>query len=215
MTRSFRARTGCLALIVLVVGGGWWLRDDIAGLWNRLQLTSSSRPSEGLAVHAVSELEAFARGDEATLQLSEAEIQSLLTYRAGPLLPPGVSDPLIEVGDSTVLLSARVDPARLEGLTSPDVVERLLSDSTTVLVELRPGVLQPGVAALEVVAVQAGSLVVPRVMVPWILGSLELEGVEVRGAALLIPLPSRVERFEVAGEELILAHVDPANATGR
>ena len=93
----------------------------------------------------------------AGLELSQAEIQSLLTYRAEPLLPAGISEPVVELRDSTLLLSARVDPRGLEGLASPEVVERLFSDSASVVVELEPGVVAPGVARVEVVTLQAGA----------------------------------------------------------
>ena len=206
MIKNFLARVGCLTLIAALVAGGWWLRDDISGLWNRLQITASSQPSERLAQRASEKVESFAQGDEGSrLQLNQAELQSLLTYRAEPLFPPGVSQPLVEVRDSTLLLSARVDPEELEGLASPELVDRFLSDSARVVVELAPGVLQPGVALVEVVTLQAGSLVVPSMMVPWILESLDLEGVEVAGARLLIPMPARVERFQVENGDLVLA----------
>lgn len=205
MIKNFLARVGCLTLIALVVAGGWWFKDDIAGLWNKLQITSSSTPSERLAEGAGDKVEAFVAAEGSSrLRLSQAEIQSLLTYRADPRLPPGVSEPLVELRDSTLLLSARVDPRELEGLASPDLVERFFSDSTRVVVELDPGVLQPGVAGVEVVTLQAGSMVVPSMMVPWILESLELQGVEASGSSLLIPFPTAVERFDVVDGELVL-----------
>ena len=205
MVKNCLSRIGCLTLILVVVAAGWWFRDDIAGWWNRLEITASSQPSEDLARRAEEELGRLAEaGGAAGLELSQAEIQSLLTYRAEPLLPAGVSDLLVELRDSTLLVSARVDPKELDGLASPELVERLLSDSARVVVELAPGVLQPGVATIEVVTLQAGSVVVPSMMIPWILGSLDLPGVEATGKLLLIPLPARVERFEVESGELIV-----------
>ena len=204
MIKRSLARLGCLGLILLVVAGVWWLRDDIGGVWNRLQITSS-RPSEALAERAVDKLDEFAAADEgSSLELSQAEIQSLLTYRAAELFPPGVSDPLVEVGDSTLLFSARVDPRELEGVASPELLERFLSDSTRLIAELDPDLVQPGIAGVEVVTLQAGSLVVPSLMVPWILEGLRLDGFEARGRMLLIPVSARVERFEVTGGALVL-----------
>lgn len=205
MIKNCLARIGCLALILGVLAAGWWFRDDIAGLWRRLEITSSSEPSEELAERAAGKLEDMARRDGSrVLRLSQAEIQSLLTYRAGPILPEGISEPVIEVGDSTFVLSARVDPRGLQGLASPEVVERLFSDSARVLVELRPDVLAPGVARVEVVTLQAGSIVVPSLMLPWILDSLEMPGVETSGVTLLLPTPGRVATFEIDGSSLLL-----------
>ena len=206
MIKNCLARIGCLTLILVVVGGAWWFRDDIAGWWQRLEITSASRPSEALAADASEKLESFARSDGPDeLRLSQAELQSLLTYRAQPLLPSGVSEPVVEVRDSTFLLSARVDPRGLEGLASPEVVERLFSDSAQVVVELLPGVVSPGIARVEVVTLQAGSIVVPSLMVPWILDSIDMQGVETTGVTLLLPTPGRVSRFQVEGGRLVLS----------
>jgi len=204
MIKNCLARIGCLTLIVVVIAGGWWFREDIAGWWRRLEITAASEPSEELARRAADKLEGMAASDgPADLKLSQAEIQSLLTYRAGPLLPEGISQPLVEIRDSTILLSARVDPKGLEGLASPEVVERLLSDSARVVVELWPGVVAPGVARVDVVTMQAGSIAVPSMMVPWILDSIELSGVETTGVTLLLPTPGRVARFEVDSGDLV------------
>jgi hypothetical protein len=209
MIKNCLARIGCLTLIVVVVGGGWWFREDIAGWWRQLEITASSEPSEDLARRAADKLRGMASADRPTdLRLSQAEIQSLLTYRAAPLLPEGISEPLVEVRDSTFLLSARVDPRGLQGLASPEVVERLLSDSASVVVELWPGVVEPGVARVEVVTLQAGSIVVPSMMVPWILESIEMPGVETTGVTVLLPIPGRVERFDVDAGSLVLEMAD-------
>jgi hypothetical protein len=83
MIKNCLARIGCLALIVLVVTGGWLFRDDIEGWLRRLEITSASQPSEDLAERATSKLKAMASSDgPRRLDLSQAEIQSLLTYRA-------------------------------------------------------------------------------------------------------------------------------------
>ena len=205
MIKNCLARVGCLALILGVAAGAWVFREDLSGWWRRLEITSSSEPSEDLARRAAGKLEGLvSRDGPKGLELSQAEIQSLLTYRAGPLLPDGISEPVVEVRDSTVLFSARVDPEGLEGLTSPEVVERLFSDSAQVVVELRPGVLAPGVALVEILTLQAGSIVVPSIMLPWILDSIEIPGVERTGLTLLLPTPARVSRFEIDDGSLIL-----------
>lgn len=211
MIKNCLARIGCLTLIVAVLAGGWWFREDIAGWWSRLEITASSQPSEELADRAADKIERMAGPDRQTsLKLSQAEIQSLLTYRAAALLPQGVSDPLVEIRDSTILLSARVDPRGLEGLASPEVIERLFSDSASVVVELWPGVLAPGVARVDVVTLQAGSIVVPSMMIPWILESVDMPGVETTGVTVLLPIPVRVERFDVDAGGVVLELAEPS-----
>ena len=143
-----------------------------------------------------------------SLTLTQAEIQSLLTFRMQGLLPPGIHGTEIEIGDSTLVLSARVDPRELRGMASPELLERFLSDSARVAAELAPEVLQPGVASLRVVALQAGSLVIPSMMVPWILGGVEIPGAEVTGSAVLLPVPGTVRQFAVINGRLHLKTVD-------
>lgn len=205
MIKNCLARIGCLALILIVVAGGWFFREDVTGWLSRLEITSASQPSEDLAERAATKLEALTARDGARkLELSQAEIQSLLTYRAAPVLPAGISDPVVELRDSTVLLSARVDPRELEGLASPEVVERLFSDSARVVVELWPGVVAPGVARVEIVTLQAGSILVPSMMVPWILESIDMQGIETTGVMLLLPTPGRVALFRIDADKLVL-----------
>lgn len=156
-----------------------------------------------MADRAYGELEALLLGESVSVTLSQAEIQSLLSYRAGPLLPGGIEDPLVQVLDSTIVVSARVDPRQLEGLASPEVVERLFSDSARVVVELEPGVLSPGIGRIEVVALQAGAVAVPSLMIPWILDGLDLEDVQTTGRVLFLPTPRRVEAFEVRDGSLV------------
>ena len=203
MIKSCLERIGCLTLVAVVLGAAWLFREDIARMWSRLEITSASAPSEAMADRAQGELEALLRGESMSVTLSQAEIQSLLTYRAGPLLPAGIESPLVQVLDSTIVVSARVDPRQLEGLASPEVVERLFSDSARVVVELEPGVLSPGIGRIEVVALQAGAVAVPSLMIPWILDGLDLEGVQSTGRVLFLPTPRRVAAFEVREGSLV------------
>lgn len=205
MIKDCLARIGCLTVVLAALAGIWFFREDVAALWRQLEITSSSEPSEELAGRAAAKLEELAApGGSRSLRLSQAELQSLLTYRAAPILPGGISEPVVEIGDSTLLLSARVDPRELDGLASPEVVERLFSDSARVLLEVHPDVLGPGVARIRVLTLQAGSIVVPTLMLPWILESLDMPGVENAGATLLLPTPGRVARFDVEDGSLVL-----------
>lgn len=209
MIKNCLARIGCLTIVMAILAAGWWLREDLAGLWNRLEITSASEPSEDLARRAALDVEEFFGSDSGgELTLTQAEIQSLLTFRMQGLLPPGIHGTEIEIGDSTLVLSARVDPRELRGMASPELLERFLSDSARVAAELAPEVLQPGVASLRVVALQAGSLVIPSLMVPWILGGVEIPGAEVTGSAVLLPVPGTVRQFAVINGRLHLKTVD-------
>jgi hypothetical protein len=203
--KSCLSRVGCLALIILVLATGWVFRNDISGWWNRLEISASSEPSEKLARDAGRKLQELADGRSGgRLVLSQAELQSLLTFRIMPLVAEGISDPVVEVRDSSVILSAQLHPELLEGLASKEILRQFLSDSTRVTTELMTEVFTPGVAAVRVAGLQAGSIAVPSLMVPWILGTLEIPGVESTGSILLVPIPPQVTRIEVTPGELIL-----------
>jgi hypothetical protein len=203
--KSCLSRVGCLALIVLVLTTGWVFRKDISGWWNRLEISASSEPSEKLARDAGRKLQELADGRSGgRLVLSQAELQSLLTFRIMPLVAEGIDDPVVEVRDSSVILSAQLHPEQLEGLASKEILRQFLSDSTRVTTELVTEVFTPGVAAVRVAGLQAGSIAVPSLMVPWILGTLEIPGVESTGSILLVPIPPQVTRIEVTPGELIL-----------
>ncbi len=205
MIKSCLSRVGCLALIVLVLTTGWVFRKDISGWWNRLEISASSEPSEKLARDAGRKLQELADGRSGgRLVLSQAELQSLLTFRIMPLVAEGIDDPVVEVRDSSVILSAQLHPEQLEGLASKEILRQFLSDSTRVTTELVTEVFTPGVAAVRVAGLQAGSIAVPSLMVPWILGTLEIPGVESTGSILLVPIPPQVTRIEVTPGELIL-----------
>jgi hypothetical protein len=203
--KSCLSRVGCLALIILVLATGWVFRNDISGWWNRLEISASSEPSEKLARDAGRKLQELADGRSGgRLVLSQAELQSLLTFRIMPLVAEGIDDPVVEVRDSSVILSAQLHPEQLEGLASKEILRQFLSDSTRVTTELVTEVFTPGVAAVRVAGLQAGSIAVPSLMVPWILGTLEIPGVESTGSILLVPIPPQVTRIEVTPGELIL-----------
>ncbi len=205
MIKSCLSRVGCLALIILVLATGWVFRNDISGWWNRLEISASSEPSEKLARDAGRKLQELADGRSGgRLVLSQAELQSLLTFRIMPLVAEGIDDPVVEVRDSSVILSAQLHPEQLEGLASKEILRQFLSDSTRVTTELVTEVFTPGVAAVRVAGLQAGSIAVPSLMVPWILGTLEIPGVESTGSILLVPIPPQVTRIEVTPGELIL-----------
>ncbi len=209
MIKSFLARIGCLMLVVALGAGIWYLGDDVAGWWNRLEMSTSSEPSERLARHAEDKLQELADGrSDADVVLTQAELQSLLTYRLDPLLVEGVDEPMIQVGDSSVLVSARLVAEELGDGAPVEVIDRFLSDSTTVIAELQPEVFTEGVAQVRVLGLQAGTFMVPTMFVPWILNSLEIPGIEATGSLLIVPIPPDVTAIEVSPGEIRLKTAD-------
>lgn len=210
MVKNCLARIGCLTMILVVVAGGWLYRGDIGDWWTRLQRQSApSEPSESLAMEAMTKLEELGTSSAPqTIRLTEPELQSLLTFRVGPALPEGVTEPAVEVRDSTLILSAEID---LDAYTDPktaSALRSLLGDSTRVTVEVEPGVIRRGVGQVRIGALQAGALPVPSIMVPMLLEQVEIPGADVAGRTLLFPLPDVMGRLNVANGSLELGTED-------
>ena len=213
MIKSCLSKIGCLTVLVLAGAGAWYFQDDIGGWWdrvlNRLEIAAPTEPSESAAESAEKKLARLGEGST-SVRLTEVELQSLLTYRLAPLLPPGVSDSQVEIRDSTVIVSSLLQPADLPNVADEDVLSRFLGDSTRVTTELKPGVFTAGVARLEVKALQAGALAIPSPMIPFILRSLRIAGVETSGRALLVPAPSELRQITVRDGAIELS-TEPAD----
>jgi len=152
----------------------------------------SSEPSEDLARRAEQKLNSLSREGPSEVTFSESELQSLLTYRAAPYFPRGLEDPIVDVRDSTIVLSALVRPGDLEEYAPPDIMQQFLSDTSRVVATIVPGLRRPGMGQVTVTSLQAGALVVPAIAVPFILQSLEIPGMDASGSDILIPLSTAV-----------------------
>jgi hypothetical protein len=206
------ARLGCLALVALVGAGAWLLRDDVMTWLGRLDLLPGSQPSEALADRAEAKLASLEDDVARDVELREAELQSLLTFRVAPYLPEGLEDPTVSVVDSTLVLSALVRPDRLDRFAPPELLRQFLSDTSRVAAELVPGLEERGTGRLRVATIQAGALVIPGLMVPFVLQALDIPDVEASGARLLVRLPRSVTAVEVRDGALVLRET-PAGAS--
>ncbi|MDT8435937.1 MAG: hypothetical protein RRA92_04195 [Gemmatimonadota bacterium] len=192
MGRRRRSGIGCLLAVALVAAGAWAFRAPLSRLAGRIELAPASQPSEALARRAEARIRELADPDGGTVRLSEAELQSLLTYTWGPLLAAGIEDPTVEVRDSTLVLTARLRPEHLSGVAPPEVIRDILADTARLAVELVPEVREPGTGALRVIALQAGPIVVPALAIPLLLPRLQIPGVRAAGPRLLVPLPPHI-----------------------
>lgn len=193
MIRNFLARIGCLTLIAAVVFGTWHFRADISRALGRVDVVApSSEPSEILARQAEEKLTSLSTDGDAEVRLTEAELQSLLTFRVAPYLPRGIEDPLVEVRDTVIILSALIRPEELEEIATPELLQQFLADTARVAATLIPGLRRPGMGQLTVTSLQAGALVIPALAVPFVLQSLEIPGMDASGSDILVPLSSAV-----------------------
>lgn len=199
-------RLGCLAILLLLLAAGAWLaRDSLGGWMAGLELGGTAQPSEQLARDAEQKLDAIARdGLDGEVRFSEAELQSLLVYRAGPALPPGVEEPRIDVQDSIIVLSARLRPDRLEGFAAPDAVQSALSDSSRVITGLVPEIARPGEVLVRVRSLQMGSVVIPPIMLPAVVGGLARQGIPTSDGAVVVRVPREIVGIRIEGEDVVL-----------
>ncbi|MGD8495597.1 MAG: hypothetical protein PVF05_05355 [Gemmatimonadales bacterium] len=208
-TRERRGRGGgCLLLLLLLValGTAAWIGRGAIGDWmGRLELGSPAEASESLARRAEEKLNLIAReGLSEEVRFSEAELQSLLTYRGGPLMPAGIEDARVDVQDSLVVLSARLSPDALEEFSIPDALRSALSDTSRVTTGLAPEIERPGELRLRIRSLQIGALVIPPMMLPAVVGGLEAQGVRTAAGAVVLPVTRDVGTVAIEGDELVL-----------
>lgn len=208
-----RRKAGCPAvwLLLLLLAVAAWIGRDALGDWmGRLELGGPAEVSEQLARRAEEKLNRVAReGLREETRLSEAELQSFLTYRGGAALPAGVEDLRVDVQDSLVVLSARLRTDELEGYSVPDALSSVLSDTSRVIAGLAPSVERPGELLLRVRSLQIGAFVIPPLMLPAVVGGLKARGVRTSGGAVVLGLTPDVGDVRIEGDEVVLV---PARA---
>ncbi len=205
-----KSRVGFVLILLLLLGGGWLVRDTIAGWLGGVEFGLGSVPSERVARSAEDRVNRLLRdGLKGPVRFSEVELQSLLTYRAAPLLPEGIEDPRVNVQDSVVMVSARIRPDQLRDVSAPDALRAMLADSSRVIAVLLPSVDRPGRLKVSVRSLQIGGLVVPVFMLPMIVEGLASENFQTSGGAILAPIPGHVGAIRVEGDEVVFEPAVP------
>lgn len=203
MIRNFFAWIGCLTFVVVLVVVGWFYREDIQAWLTQGDEIVMSEPSAELAIRAEEKFEAIEDGTAPEeVRLSEMELQSYVQFRLSEQLPAGVSNPAVDLRDSTVAVSASLDFTRLEvAAEQAEMLRRVMGDSATVQSELYPRVGAPGEGRIEVLSLQAGIVPVP----PMLIGTvLEGAGIRAEGRTAILEIPVDVESIRVQNEEIIL-----------
>jgi hypothetical protein len=210
LIKNFLARVGCLSIIALTALGAWHFRGEIAGALGRVEIEEpSSEPSDQLARQAEEKLLSLSSTPAREISFSEAELQSLLTFRVAPNLPDGIEDPRIQFQDTMLVLSALLRPDQLDRYAAPEMVQQFFSDTARVAASLLPGLRRPGTGTVTVASLQAGPMVVPSMMVPFVLQSIEIPGFDASGADILVPVPARVSEIDVVGSEVRIHLAEP------
>jgi len=201
---------GCVVrgvLILLVVGATilvWQNRDELRTVWDR---TRGHEPvvSPELAAHADEKLaDLSANGGVRRVALTAPELQSLIEYRWGGLLPPDIASPRVGLSGGRITLEAKVATARFSRVAELRDIAGLLPDTAGLRAVGSFTPMDDGHVALEVHEMAAASIPLPRQLIPTILA--RLPGAREEGLApnaVAIPLPPGISTVFVSGDSLV------------
>jgi hypothetical protein len=139
------------------------------------------------------------------LSLSGAQLSSVVRFSLPGIVPPGVSDPTVDIDQGRVELSARVALEAFPHLPQLDQILGILPD--TVLLEMEGALVpfDPQYMALLVDKVTASHVPIPKRMVADVLQALGRQGPSgLPPDALPVPIPSGVKSVYVQRDSLVL-----------
>ena len=139
------------------------------------------------------------------LALGGMELSAIVRYALPGIIPPGVSDPTVELDDGKVHVSARVAVEAFPRLPRLDQILGLLPD--TILIEMRGSLIpvDQGVLALQIDRVQAAKIPIPSRLVADLLDGLGRQGpASLPPDALMVPMPDGLESIFVQRDSLVM-----------
>lgn len=164
------------------------------------------RPTPELADSTLDRFERFRDGDGSDrLALSGRQLSSVLRYSLPGVVPPGVADPTVSLGEGRVRLSARVAVAAFPRMPKLDNIIGVLPD--TVEVEMTGSLvpLDQEHLALLVDHLEASRIPLPRRLIPEVLRGLGRESSKgLPEDALAVPKPDGVQSIFVQQDSLVL-----------
>lgn len=196
------AAFGVLALIVALLGAGWWFRDDLLRLVGR-----ESEPVEVSPEAAAIAQEKIGRLRSAgeTARLSSIEVSSLLRYGGPALLTGRVHDPSVEFLSDSVRVSGTIATRDLPSHPELDRIRPLLPDSSEVAISGTLAELPSGRVAVEIDQVTFAGIPIPERYYPDVLERFGRQDEPGLGdAAIAVSLPQGVGGARVESGYLIL-----------
>jgi hypothetical protein len=155
------------------------------------------------ALDRVDALRTAAAGTQ--VNLTGAEVESILRFSLPTLVPRGVADPKVRFSGGSIRTSARVSGAQL--LDIPELISRLGVIGDTVGIEI-DGTLVPyndGAVSLVVDRLQIGGVPVPGALIPRTLDALGRDRhPDLPDDAVLALLPAGLSAAWVRGDTLVL-----------
>ncbi len=213
--RSCLAGVGCLTLLALGGGAAWTYWPEIQEWWSArsANVVFAVEPSEELAADAEARLRSlFEEGGPVEVRLTETEVQSLVVYRVAPTLPPGVSEPLATLQDSTVQVSALLDLEQLAASIDSEAAGRLqefIGDTARVTARLHPRVAGPARGELSILRLQAGLFPVPPLLIPGMITQLGFSTAPGNPRAMAVEIPPEIQSVTVEAQELVVRLAEP------
>jgi hypothetical protein len=205
--RISTGRALLLSVCALAALGGAWL------YWPRAAERLLGEPDQatGLAISpelaeaTLDRVEGLRGADGGQLVLGDAELSSVVRYALPGILPPGVSEPQVEIEDGIVFLDARVAVAAFPDLPALGQVIGMLPDTVAVRVEGKLQRYGKESLAFFVSQVEAARIPLPDRLIPQVLGALGRQGREgLPENALHIPMPGGLDSVYVARDSLVL-----------
>jgi len=168
--------------------------------------STAEAPSARIAEATLDRFERFRSGKGGDhLALGGRELSSVVRYSLPGIIPPGVTDPSVELDEGRVKLKARVALDAFPRLPQMDQILGILPD--TVLLEMEGSLVPHDQAymALLVDKVTASHIPIPRRMVAQVLEGLGRQAPDdLPRDALPVPIPRGVKAVYVQRDSLVL-----------
>jgi hypothetical protein len=201
---------GCVGrvLVLLLVAGGavlaWHNRDQLREAFDRSR-GRTVEVSPELAAQADSKLAELGEGGGLSrVALTASELQSLIEYRWGGLLPPDVGDPRVGLDNGRVTLEANVATARFARVSGMRDIVGFLPDTAGLRAVGTFVPMDNGQVGLEVHELSAASIPLPRQLIPPILARFPGAGdPSLPSNAIVIPLPPGIRTIFVSGDSMV------------
>jgi hypothetical protein len=201
---------GCFARLVvlaLLTGGvvlGWQNREQLVASWDRWR-GPPDEVSPELAEYADRKLATLSEnGQVQRVALSGAELQSLVEYRWGGLLPQDVTDPRVSMGSGRVTLEANVATARFGRMAELREIAGFLPDTTSLRAVGSLVPMDDGQVALEVHDLAVASIPLPKQLIGPILARFPGGGeAGLPANAVALPLPPGIRTIFVSGDSMV------------
>jgi hypothetical protein len=202
--RGCLGRLLLLGLLLVGVIVAWQNRDRLQRAWDQAR-GHEVEASPELAAQADNKLASLGEnGGARRVALSATELQSLIEYRWGGLLPQDVGAPRIRLGDGRVTLEANVATARFGRIAELREIIAILPDTTALRAVGTLVPLDDGQAALEVHEVAVASVPIPARLIPTVLSRFPGAGDPgVPSNAVVFPLPPGISAVFVSGDSMV------------